>query len=94
MSRRSCVVAPTGGSAYGQSTNGKPNGKQVLRPKNKIFKQPDILQLAVLLDEFAQAITEKRAFKTPGEMGLRDLRVLEAIYASAKQNGARAAIAA
>ena len=49
----------------------------------------DTLQLGVLLDEFAQAITSRTAFKCPGEMGLRDIRIVEAIYASARQGGLR-----
>jgi predicted dehydrogenase len=46
----------------------------------------------VLLDEFAKAITSKSPFKADGAMGLRDLRVIEAIYASAKQGGASVAV--
>ncbi len=94
MGTFSCVVPPAGGSIFGQSANGKPNPKQVVLPKNKIFKQPDTLQLGVLLDEFAAAITEKRPFKCSGEMGLRDIRILEAVYASAAQGGSRVAVQA
>jgi glucose-fructose oxidoreductase len=52
----------------------------------------DTLQLAVLLDEFAKAITNKAPFKADGAMGLRDIRIIEAIYASAKQGGASVAV--
>ena len=88
----SCVGAPAGGNVFSQSGNGKPNGKQLLLPNKRIFKAPDTLQLGVLLDEFAQAINERRDFKCPGKMGLRDIRILEAIYASAKQGGTRVAV--
>jgi predicted dehydrogenase len=88
----SCVGAPSGGNVFSQSGNGKPNGKQLVLPDNKVFKAPDTLQLAVILDEFARAINEQRPFKCPGEMGWRDIRILEAIYSSARQGGARVAV--
>ena len=78
---------PTG-SVYGQSANGKPNAKRLVVNRKEVAAE-DTLQLGVLLDEFAKAITAKSAFKCPGEMGLRDIRIIEAIYASAKQGGAR-----
>jgi glucose-fructose oxidoreductase len=43
---------------------------------------PDV-QFARQLDHFADAIRDGKAIRTPGEMGLRDLRLIEAIYASA-----------
>lgn len=85
----SCVPGPTGGSVFAQSSFGKPNGKQLMLPLKKTFKAEDTLQLGVLLDEFAKAITEKRPFLASGEMGLRDIRILEAVYTSAAQGGAR-----
>lgn len=45
---------------------------------------PDV-QFARQLDHFAAAIRDNAAIITPGEMGLRDLRLIEAIYASAEQ---------
>ena len=88
----SCVAGPQGGSPFGQSYSGKTNGKQLVLPENKTFKAADTLQLAVLLDEFAKAINEQRPFIASGEMGLRDIRILEAVYASAKQGGTRVAV--
>ena len=41
------------------------------------------VQFARQLDHFADAIRDNRPIRTPGEMGLRDLRLIEAIYASA-----------
>ncbi|MEI7533095.1 MAG: Gfo/Idh/MocA family oxidoreductase [Verrucomicrobiae bacterium] len=90
----SCVGGPQGGSPFSQSLRGKPNDKQLQLPDKQVFKAQDTLQQAVLLDEFAQAINEQRAFKCPGEMGLRDIRILEAIYASARQGGTRTAVKA
>lgn len=70
------------GTSFAQSVNGKPNPKIVRLPKGQTFKAQDTLQLAVLHDAFAEAIKNKTAFKTPGEMGLRDIRIVEAIYRS------------
>ena len=85
----SCVAPPTGGSVFGQSADGKPNPKQVVLPDGTIYKRPDTLELAVLHDEFAAALKENRPFACPGEMGLRDIRILEAVYRSVAKNGER-----
>jgi predicted dehydrogenase len=42
------------------------------------------VQFARQLDHFADAVRDGAAIRTPGEMGLRDLRLIEAIYASAE----------
>ncbi|PXA93883.1 gfo/Idh/MocA family oxidoreductase [Nostoc sp. 3335mG] len=42
------------------------------------------VQFAGQLDHFANAVRDGATIRTPGEMGLRDLRLIEAIYASAK----------
>ncbi|MES2696203.1 MAG: Gfo/Idh/MocA family oxidoreductase [Verrucomicrobiota bacterium] len=76
------------GSVYGQSGNGKPNAKRLVVNRKEVACE-DTLQLGVMLDEFAKAITSKGPFKASGEMGLRDIRILEAIYVSAKQGGTR-----
>ena len=76
------------GSVFGQSGGGKPNGKKVRLPNGEIFKARDTLQLATLHDAFARAILNgEKEFKTPGEMGLRDVRIVEAVYASAADGG-------
>ncbi|WP_245806164.1 Gfo/Idh/MocA family protein [Erythrobacter donghaensis] len=41
------------------------------------------VQFAAMLDHLAAAIREGTPILTPGEMGLRDVRLMEAIYASA-----------
>ncbi|MEZ0495350.1 Gfo/Idh/MocA family protein [Sphingomonas sp. IW22] len=41
------------------------------------------VQFARQLDHFADAVRDNAAIRTPGEMGLRDLRLIEAIYAAA-----------
>ncbi len=80
-------------SVYGQSANGKPNAKRLVVNRKDVPAE-DTLQLGVMLDEFAKAIASKTPFKWPGEMGLRDIRILEAVYASARQGGARVPVKA
>ncbi|WP_234029050.1 Gfo/Idh/MocA family protein [Aurantiacibacter spongiae] len=41
------------------------------------------VQFAGELDHFADAVIDGSAIRTPGEMGLRDLRLIEAIYTAA-----------
>ncbi len=81
------------GKSFSQSARGKPTPKQLVLPDGTIAKLPDTLQLAVLHDRFAEAIRGKKAFACPGEMGLRDLRILEAIYESVLQGSKRVSIA-
>ena len=47
-----------------------------------------IAQFAAQVDGFSQAAREGRAHRTPGEMGLRDIRLIQAMYRSADQDGA------
>ena len=42
-------------------------------------------QFAAQLDHFAQALLQNKPIETPGEMGLRDVRLMMAIYQSAKE---------
>jgi predicted dehydrogenase len=79
------------GSVYGQSAGGKPNDKRLVINKREI-EAKNTLQLGVMLDAFARSITDKTPFLCPGAMGLRDVRIIEAIYASAKQGGASVAV--
>jgi glucose-fructose oxidoreductase len=82
---------PTG-SVFGQSGGGKPNPKRLVLNRKDVPAE-DTLQLGVMLDEFAKSITTKTPFKCRGEMGRRDIRILEAIYASAKRGGERTPVA-
>lgn len=81
---------PTG-SVFGQSANGKPNPKRLVVNRKEV-PADDTLQLGVLLDEFARAIVDRRPFKADGLIGLRDIRIVEAIYASVAQGGNSVAI--
>lgn len=49
-------------------------------------------QQAAQMDDFALCIKENRATRVPGEMGRRDMAIVEAIYASAAAGGSRTAI--
>jgi predicted dehydrogenase len=45
---------------------------------------PEIDQFAAEMDDFAQCILENRPTRVPGEEGLRDVKIMMAIYESAK----------
>ena len=45
---------------------------------------PDIFRFATEMDAFADAVRNDTAPRTPGEEGLRDLIVIEAIYKAAE----------
>ncbi|MEM9016777.1 MAG: Gfo/Idh/MocA family oxidoreductase [Verrucomicrobiota bacterium] len=82
-------IRPNGrpGAIFAQSGNGEPNPK-ALYHNNKEIKCEQTLQQAVLLDEFAKAIESATGtFKASGEMGLRDVRIIEAVYDSAEKGG-------
>lgn len=58
------------------------------------FTNPPGNQQARQLDDFALCVREGRESRVPGEMGLRDMKIIEAIYASAAQGGKRVAVQA
>ncbi|MCP9221197.1 Gfo/Idh/MocA family oxidoreductase [Erythrobacter sp. LQ02-29] len=67
----------------------------VLRAGNgrrAIESGPPARQFADQVDGFTRAVREGRAHRTPGEMGLRDIRLIEAIYRSAENGGASVAV--
>ncbi|MBT3212108.1 MAG: Gfo/Idh/MocA family oxidoreductase [Planctomycetaceae bacterium] len=80
------------GSVFGQSGTGNPNPKRLFVNKKEIeLKQT--LQQAVLLDAFAVAIKQgNKTFRTPGEMGLRDIRIVERVYESAAKGGLKVSV--
>lgn len=84
-----CIVNAENGTFSGegwfwaQSVNGKPVSRHIKLPEDKVYKVDGTLQLAVLHDAFAEAIMNKSPFRTPGEMGLRDIQIMEAAYQSA-----------
>jgi glucose-fructose oxidoreductase len=54
---------------------------------------PPVNQQALQMDDFALCVREGRESRVPGEMGLRDLKIIEAIYESAR-TGKRTAVKA
>jgi glucose-fructose oxidoreductase len=50
-------------------------------------------QQAVQMDDFARCVRDDLPSRVPGEMGRRDMVIIEAIYASAAQGGKRVEIA-
>lgn len=80
------------GSVFGQSGAGNPNPKRLFVNKKEIELR-QTLQQAELLDAFAVAINEgNKTFQTPGEMGLRDIRIVERVYESAAKGGLKVCI--
>ncbi len=52
---------------------------------------PPVNQQALQMDDFAQCVRAGRESRVPGEMGRRDLCIIEAIYAAAR-SGQRTAV--
>ena len=50
-------------------------------------------QQAVQMDDFARCVRDDQPTRVPGEMGRRDMVIIEAIYASAAQGGKRVEVA-
>jgi glucose-fructose oxidoreductase len=50
-------------------------------------------QQAVQMDDFARCVRDSLPTRVPGEMGRRDMAIIEAIYASAAQGGKRVEVA-
>ena len=65
------------------------NGLQGATHAGKLSFEPPVNQQARQLDHIAQCVREGRESEVPGEMGRRDLIIIEAIYASAAQGGKR-----
>jgi len=62
--------------------------------KGPLKFEPEVNQQALQMDDFAECVTTGRASPVPGEMGRRDMRIVEAIYASAAAGGERVEIKA
>lgn len=55
--------------------------------KNGPIEFPQINQQATQMDEVAHCIMNNQPMRVPGEEGLKDIKVVEGIYASIKQGG-------
>ncbi len=78
------IVMEPASDYYQQSVTLMPTGKS---PETLHAGNP-IVQFAAQVDAFSQAALSNTPHLTPGEMGLRDIRLIQAIYKSADQNGA------
>ncbi|MDO7849063.1 Gfo/Idh/MocA family oxidoreductase [Hymenobacter sp. M29] len=59
-----------------------PNGKQLKETPNDPMKN----QFALEMDHMAECVRQNKTPYTPGEEGLQDQRIMEAIYQSAREN--------
>jgi predicted dehydrogenase len=60
------------------------SGTRGQRSDGKEIDFPRVDQFATEMDDFAQCILNGRPTKVPGEEGLRDVKIMLAIYESAK----------
>jgi predicted dehydrogenase len=60
------------------------DGLQGMRSDGRSIDQPQTDQFAVEMDNFAQCILENTPTRVPGEEGLRDVKLMMAIYESAR----------
>jgi predicted dehydrogenase len=63
-------------------------GIQGLRSDGQAIQMPEINQFAAEMDDFAQCILNHRPTRVPGEEGLRDVKIMMAIYESARTGNA------
>ena len=55
---------------------------------------PPVNQQALQMDDFAQCVMQNRPTRVPSEMGLRDMKIIAAIYESAANGGKRVEVKA
>jgi len=60
------------------------HGLKGMRSDGQAIQMPDIDQFAAEMDDFAQCILENRPTRVPGEEGLRDMKIITAIYESVR----------
>ena len=58
------------------------DGNRGRRSDGKAIDEPEIDQFAAEMDDFAQCILERKPTRVPGEEGLRDVKIMMAIYES------------
>jgi predicted dehydrogenase len=59
------------------------HGIKGFRSDGKSFTFPDIDQFAAEMDDFAACVRDGKPTRVPGEEGLRDVRIIDALYRSA-----------
>ena len=60
------------------------DGNRGWRSDNKPLEAPEVDQFATEMDNFADCIINNRPTSVPGEMGLRDVRTMMALYEAAR----------
>ena len=60
------------------------DGNKGWRSDNKPLEAPEVDQFATEMDNFADCIINNRPTSVPGEMGLRDVRTMMALYEAAR----------
>lgn len=55
------------------------------RAEEILTQETSAAQFTGEIDHFSQAVTEGTEIRTPGEMGLRDVRLIEALYRAARE---------
>jgi predicted dehydrogenase len=76
-------VLTAGGGTFGLEPALYYHGLRGFRSDGQPFTFPDIDQFAAEMDDFARCVREGRPTSVPGEEGLRDVRIIEALYRSA-----------
>lgn len=57
-------------------------GGQAGRTPKGPMQFPAVVQQAIQMDDFAQCVRDNKPSRVPGEMGLKDMKVIDAIYRS------------
>jgi len=60
------------------------DGQRGLRSDGQMIALPHVDQFALEMDDFAQCILNNRPTRVPGEEGLRDIKIMMAIYEAAR----------
>jgi predicted dehydrogenase len=76
------AVAAEGGR-FGLDPGLNYHGIKGFRSDGKPFAFPDIDQFAAEMDDFAACVRDDKPTRVPGEEGLRDVRIIDALYRSA-----------
>jgi len=70
--------------SFGLSPAYSYHGLHGTRSDGQAIQMPDMDQFGAQMDDFAQCILENRPTRVPGEEGLRDMKIITAIYESAR----------
>ena len=80
-------VATTSGGSFGMEPAYSYSGNRGWRSDGKPLRFPQIDHFVAEMDAFAQALLSGKPTTVPGEEGLRDVRIITAIYEAARTGG-------